>query len=521
MVTKGTSSVFAGVLCALLFAATSAIRADSAAQTPDDVFRADGLVRQGKWLVLQAESDVHQRVWALQQTDEAVRSPTSTHRSLQPEQTRGLNALTELSHQFDDVQKTIDSLKNKTDGDSVDAYNNAITQMDVLRSRIITEQESLQGMYEREGQVEEARARFIGGVMDMQAKAQAIARTYSNLAQDAALTAAISQANAGADSPLALGPSEQFASDEEFLRDAAQKIVSAWVAVQKASAVGGLHVLPILNGKLTVSMTWDSGCSLSQISSQTAAALGLKLTDQNPTSEFIIAGGAKIKGRLAVLDSVQLGPFTLHGVSCEVVEGDQDSAPPDLLGNSFQSHFLSRLDQQSGRLELTPIDSSVDIGTIGEPGLSAEAHAAPAPDRPPARPKDFDLARLATAVASSTQDGSAPRGAIDGIVAGAPDNPRNEWACDQPSGSITLTWDQPVSVSSAKLWDRPDGTDHIVSGQMVFDDGTTVPFGELPTDGTPLAVTFPARTVHWIRFEILTVSPGTQHPGFAEICLYE
>src|ERR1700728_4649170 len=91
MITKGTSSVFAVVLCALLFATTSAIRADTAAQTPDDIFRADGLVRQGKWLVLQAESDVHQRVWALQQTDEAVRSPTSTHRSLQPEHTRGLN----------------------------------------------------------------------------------------------------------------------------------------------------------------------------------------------------------------------------------------------------------------------------------------------------------------------------------------------------------------------------------------------------------------------------------------------
>ncbi|HXR24288.1 MAG TPA: retropepsin-like aspartic protease, partial [Candidatus Binataceae bacterium] len=339
--------------------------------------------------------------------------------------------------------------------------------------------------------------------------------------QDAALTGAIAQANAGADLSLTLGPSVQFTNDQEFLHDAAQKIVSASVAVQKTNTVGGLHVLPILNGRLTVSMTWDSGCSYTQLSSQTAAALGVRLTDQNPSTELIIANGAKIKGKLAVLDSVQLGPFTLHGVLCHVLEGDHESSVPDLLGNSFQSHFLSRLDQQSGRLQLTPIDSSVDIGTISEPGLIAEARTPVPHNRPPDRPKDFDLARLATATASSTQDGSSPRGAIDGVVAGAPDNPRNEWACDQPSGSITLTWDQPITVSSAKLWDRVDGTDHIVSGQMVFDDGSTVPFGELPTDGTPLALNFTPRTARWIRFAILTVSPGTQHPGFAEICLFK
>jgi predicted aspartyl protease len=521
MVTKGMSSVFAVVLCALLVKTTTASRADTTGATPDDIFRVDGLVREGKWLVLRAESDLHQRVWALQQSDEGVRKATSTHRSLLPELTRGRDMLHELADQSTAVQKTLDSLKDKKDNDSIDVYNNAITQFDELRSKILNEQETLIGLNEREGQVEEARARFIGGVTDTQAKAEAIARTYSVLARDAALTGAIAQANAAADSPMTLGPSVQFTNDQEFLRDAAQNIVSASVAVQKTNTVGGLQVQPILNGRLPVSMTWDSGCSCSQLSSQTAAALGLKLTDQNQSTDLIIANGAKIKGKVAVLDSVQLGPFTLHGVLCLVIEGDHDSSVPDLLGNSFQSHFLSRLDQQSGRLQLTPIDSSVDIGTTSEPGHNAGAHIRVAQSRPPGRPKDFDLARLAAVAASSTQDGSSPRGAIDGIVAGGPDNPRNEWACDQPSGSITLSWDQAVTVSFAKLWDRIDGTDHIVSGQMVFDDGSTEPFGELPTDGTPLTVKFTARTARRIRFEILTVGSGTQHPGFAEICVFE
>ncbi len=509
------------VLCALLLKITTATRADATDTTPDDIFRADGLARQGKWLVLRAESDLHQRVWTLQQSDEGVRKATTTHRSLLPELIRGIDMLQELDDQSDAVLKTINSSKDKKDDESIDAHNNAVTQFDQLRYKRVNEDEMLSGLYEREGQVEESRARFIGGVMDMQAKAESIARTYSRLAQDAALAGAIAQANAGADSPVALGPSLQFANDQEFLRDAAQNIISGSVPVQKTNTVGGLHVQPTINGKLAVSMIWDSGCSWSQLSSETAASLGVKITDRNPSTEAIIAGGTKIKEKIAVLDSVQLGPFTLHDVLCVVMEDDHGSSVPDLLGNSFQSHFLSRLDQKSGRLQLTPIDSSVDIAAAGEPRPNVEAHTRIAQNRPPARPKDFDLARLAAVAATSTQDGSSPRGAIDGIVAGGPDHPRNEWACDQPTGSITLSWDQPVTVSSAKLWDRVDGTDHIVSGQIVFDDGTTEPFGELPADGTPLTMKFTPRTARRIRFEILTVGSGTQHPGFAEICLFE
>ncbi len=391
----------------LVATAAAAIRADTTSITPDDIFRTDGLVRDGKWLVLQAESDVHNRVWALQQSDEAVRSATSTHRSLQPELIQGQNTIEAIADQRASLLKTINGFKGKTDNDSIDAMNRTITQSDQLWSKLVREQEMLDGLSQRESQVEEARARFIGGIMDAQAKADAIVQTYSHLAQNDVLSAAIAQANANADQALTLGPSPQFTEDQQFLHDSAQRIVSAWVAVQKANTIGGLHVLPIINGKLTVSMTWDSGCSDTQLSRDTAAALGLDLNDKSPSIEITIANGATIKAKKAVLDSVQLGPFTLHSVECVVMEGS------DLLGNSFQSHFLSRLDQQSGKLQLTPIDSSVDIGAIGEPVFASQQNSQPNSQspayRPPSRPKDFDLGRLATATASSTMDGSTPR----------------------------------------------------------------------------------------------------------------
>jgi clan AA aspartic protease (TIGR02281 family) len=517
---KRLSRVIAIAFCALYVTATAAIRADTTTPTSDSVFRSRGLVQNGKWLVLYAESDLHQRVWTLRQSDEAVRGATSTHRSLRPEVMHDEQLAESFADQREALEKRCDAWKGKTDDQSIDNLNITIAQADAFWSKLINEEETIDGLVEREGQVEEARARFLGGVMDMQAKAEALAKQYSRLSKDAALAAAIAQANGDADPPLvALGPSPAFSDDLEFLRDASQKIVSAWVVVTKTQSIGGLHVQPILNGEHPMSMVWDSGCSLTVLNAATAAAAGVKITDQNPAIEATIANGAKLKGKSAVIDSVQLGPFTLHNVECQVMEGED---APNLLGNSFQSHFLSRLDQDGGRLQLTPIDSSVDIAATAAPVVAtAQGGSTSSENRASARPADADLAREATATASSTEDGSSPHGAIDGIVAGAPQSPRCEWACNDTTGSITLTWDQPVTVGLLKLWDRVDGTDHVVSGQLVFDDGSTVPFGELPTDGTPLSMRFPEHTTRSIRFEILSVGAGTEHPGFAEISLFK
>ncbi len=157
MFTLGKSGFFRVAICALVATAAVAIRADTTGITPDDIFRADGLVRDGKWLVLQSEGDLHKRVWALQQSDEAVRSATSTHRSLQPELIQGQNTIERIADQRASLLKTIDGFKGKTDNDSIDAMNRAITQSDQLWSKLVREQEMLDGLSQRESQVEEAR----------------------------------------------------------------------------------------------------------------------------------------------------------------------------------------------------------------------------------------------------------------------------------------------------------------------------------------------------------------------------
>ena len=137
---------------------------------------------------------------------------------------------------------------------------------------------------------------------------------------------------------------------------------------------------------------------------------------------------------------------------------------------------------------------------------------------------DSDLARHATVTASSTEKGYRPAGVIDGVADGFPGDKRYEWASDgkQANASITLTWAQPQSISKVSLFDRPNPDDQVTSGQLIFDDGSKVSFGELANDGkTATTVSFPAKNVLWMRAEITGVSPTTKSAGFSEIAAFK
>ncbi len=138
-------------------------------------------------------------------------------------------------------------------------------------------------------------------------------------------------------------------------------------------------------------------------------------------------------------------------------------------------------------------------------------------------PANLDLARTAKASATSCENGYDPSGAIDGVADGYP-NKKNEWASDHQlaGAAITLKWDLPQTFSRVALYDRPDPDDQVVAGRIVFDDGSEEKFGELANDGkTATLVSFPPKTVKWLRVEIEKTSPTTVNAGFSEIAVFK
>ena len=114
-------------------------------------------------------------------------------------------------------------------------------------------------------------------------------------------------------------------------------------------------------------------------------------------------------------------------------------------------------------------------------------------------------------------------GAVDGTVDLDESINSHEWVSNGERGTamIRLGWDSPQAVRRVWLFDRPNPKDHILSGVLLFSDGSVIKVGELPNDArSAREITFPAKTVSWVVFAVDTVSKETANVGLAEIAVF-
>ena len=134
----------------------------------------------------------------------------------------------------------------------------------------------------------------------------------------------------------------------------------------------------------------------------------------------------------------------------------------------------------------------------------------------------MNLARVSgvtvSASSQNTSTGQTAVKAVDGVPSGYPADSSREWATvGGKAGSwIRLVWSSPVSVDRVVLYDRPNTEDRVNAGALVFSDGSSVPVGALNNAGGATTVSFPARTVSEVRFNISSVSTSTHNVGLAE-----
>jgi len=143
--------------------------------------------------------------------------------------------------------------------------------------------------------------------------------------------------------------------------------------------------------------------------------------------------------------------------------------------------------------------------------------------KPPALGKN--IAPQAAISVVSTLAGSDPKGLVDGVVDGAPHAPAKEWAshgCRQDAW-LRLDWEHPVTIDRVRLWDRPMKGEQILAGRLLFSDGSTEYLRAWLSDGAraPGEVSFPAKTVTWMKFYVDQVTATTQNSGLSEIEVYQ
>ena len=369
-----------------IFTAVIAVvaRADAPAgdaQSPQSIIASHNLLQSDQSLVLPEEQAVHEGVAKVKQLAQTVHVETTSRRDLrfdiQQDRHDLVSLLNDLVSSDTQLLRYIGAAQHTRTDDSqyqqiIDLYNATSQRCNSLLDQINAKQKALDDAFARLGQVPDSRAEYDNAVMDVATQGESVAKTYSALSKDPAVVQAIASENASSATLVKLGPTSAFAADLELLRKDVKDVVDSPVPVRFDRDAGDLYVQAVINGNVHAEMCWDSGASLVLLNADTAKQLGLRLTDQDPQVEMEMAGGVSMKVHVTMLDSIRLGGFTVRHLPCMVLPDNSKGHPDNLLGDAFQSHFISRMDQRTQQLQLTPADPSVLVGAIPHDLLGAK-----------------------------------------------------------------------------------------------------------------------------------------------------
>lgn len=194
---------------------------------------------------------------------------------------------------------------------------------------------------------DESRTKYINGVVDAAAQADAIAAGYAALARDEELARKITAEKAR------LGPSPDFTQRYNLLKRWRAPIFAENIKLTFEGKVPMVDVT--LNGSTVRKMVVDSGASYVCIPASLAKAMELVPAKEDPTVTLQLADGKLVEGKLTKLKSVRVGTFEVKDVECAVLPPELVAAEP-LLGGSFLNAFTYKVDVGKEELHLSRID---------------------------------------------------------------------------------------------------------------------------------------------------------------------
>lgn len=273
-----------------------------------------------------------------------------------------------------------------------------------------------------------------------------------------------------------------------------------------------------------ITLTWDTPVTLSKI----------VLYDRPNSNDRITAGtlvfsdGSSVAvGQLNNDGSATTINFTARTVTSVQLQVTKVSSKTENVGLAeFEAWGATATTAPSTTTSAPSTTASTTAPTTTAPSTTAPTTTAPTTTAPSttATSTATNVARQSTVkvTASSQQSGSKATKAVDGVIAGYPADSSKEWATDRgKAGSwITLTWPSAVTVNKIVLYDRPNLDDQVLSGTLVFSDGSTIAVGQLNNDGSATTISFDPKTISSVQFKVDSVSSSTYEVGLAELEVY-
>ena len=130
-----------------------------------------------------------------------------------------------------------------------------------------------------------------------------------------------------------------------------------------------------------------------------------------------------------------------------------------------------------------------------------------------------NIAPEAKITVSSTYPNYSAAGLVDGFIDGYPNNISAEWAsrAEKTGAWLRLDWKQRYAINRVLLFDRPTDKDQILSGLLIFSDGSFIhvdqPLPDSALEG--VEVEFESKEVKWLKFIVL--KNKTSNAGLSEL----
>jgi clan AA aspartic protease (TIGR02281 family) len=351
----------------VLLAASAA--ASAAFDSPEAALKARGLKRVGSTYVLASEGDVQKKAVELKamrnQLVTAARRQANVDMEVQDQKgmvRELLQRRVALREQINAFDQQLRNLGRPGPGNPyanevavrrnevVNEFNDVTDRLGVLQTGPAGDPAAADKF---RAEVSRRREGFIQAVLEMRQLVDAAAKSYAELADDAAIKAALEELGKASKAKPRLGPSAQFASNVKMLEQIEHSVISDSVDLRKQGGV--FWVDATFNGKVIRPMVFDTGAGLTTIPARLAEEIGLKPSPSDPIVRCETADGTVIEARQVTIPTMRVGRFTVNDVTCAVMPAGKGNITP-LLGQSFHRHFTYKFTPESGHLIMSRVE---------------------------------------------------------------------------------------------------------------------------------------------------------------------
>ena len=362
--------------------------------TPQAVLKSHNLERSGTtWILLSAEKNVLKDLAdaraIYRQIEEGMMRQQELEMGAQGRNS-DIQDLREqsniLSQQIAAINQQLNALVAPPGGNNfVNLQRNQLSQQNnilvVQRDQVVNMLNTLQEQNKDQGQgqdqklqlnaeVAQSREKYMQAVLDLRKSADELTAKYDELAKNPEVTKALEALSASTKSKQRLGPSAKIRDAIKLLERAEGSVQSETIELHRENGVD--HVYASL-GKVPTKMIFDTGASLTTISTKLASRIGLKPKTADPTVRLTTADGTVVEAKRLVIPSVRVGKFTIQNVECAVMPAEKGDVDP-LLGQTFFKHFKVEYSAEARKLSLKKLDTD---GDGAETKSMADADAKP------------------------------------------------------------------------------------------------------------------------------------------------